>query len=368
MVRRPDLGYRDEGVNLSDPSVFDRVRRPFGEAIGLPRVAYRSLQFLYLEDEAIWTRDWVSVGTVHEIAAEGDILPFTLGYHGVHVQRMEDGSLEARFNMAQHGGCRMVPTQCQQGERTSCSFTSCGYSRDRGPITTGEGPDNTRTKYQYLGLRPERLHPVHVAQLGNLLFLNIDLGGTDSDLAGDLTLPAPVMRHNAVRAHRQWLEFDANWKFSGQMLARVDEMLTSSDRAMQGRRAASDGAQIAVQWIFPNLILLTQGAETCAITLQHTAITKTLFRIEILSDCPLDAERLAFWHKELLHAGTGAEALQDSIPSSASRDRGPDCAVDLIQDQIAAWWAHNALISRFVKMPQVDSDIPIFRNVEHYLI
>lgn len=368
MVRRPDLGYRDEGVNLSDPRAFDTVRQPFGTATELPRVAYRSLQFLYLEDEAVWTREWVPVGTIHEIPEKGDILPFTLGYHGVHVQRMEDGQLEARFNMAQHGGCRIVPTQCQQGERTSCSFTSCGYSRDRGPITDVAGQDDTRAKYQYLGLRPERLHPVQVAQIGSVLFLNIDPDGDASDLAGGMDLPAPVMRADAVRSHRQWLEFDANWKFSGQMLARVDDLSNSTNRVMQGHRRASDGTRIAVQWVFPNFVLLTQGGQTCAVTLQHTAITKTLFRVEILSDGPLADERLAFWQAELAQAGADAEAWQAVIPAEPARDAQTGTQTAPIQTEIAAWWAQNALITRFERMPQVDSDIPIFRNVEHYLI
>ncbi|CAN0593619.1 unnamed protein product, partial [Ectocarpus sp. 12 AP-2014] len=189
MVRRPDLGYSDEGITFSDPHAFESVCLPFGKATGLPRAAYRSLQFLYLEDEAVWTREWVPVGTAHEIPDEGDILPFTLGYHGVHVQRMSGATLEARFNMAQHGGCRVVPTQCQQGKRTSCSFTSCGYSRDRGPISKSEDQDDTRTMYQYLGLRPERLHPVHVAQVGPLLFLNIDPSGDKADLSSELEIP-----------------------------------------------------------------------------------------------------------------------------------------------------------------------------------
>lgn len=367
MVRRPDLGYRDEGLNLNNPRTFDTVRQTFGRATELPRVAYRSLQFLYLEDEAIWTREWVPIGTIHEIPDEGDILSFTLGYHGVHVQRMEGGHLEARFNMAQHGGCRMVPTQCQQGVRTNCSFTSCGYSRDRAPISKVKGQDDIRTKYQYLGLRPERLHSVNVAQVGSLIFLNINPNGVDAEMVSDLNLPEPVTRPDAVRAYRQWLEFDANWKFSGQMLARSDELLASSNRVMDGHRTALDGSQIDIQWIFPNLILLTQGAETCAIMLQHTAITKTLFRIEILSDSPFDEDRLAFWQCELMNAGAGAETLQDAIPANASCDPDSDIVADRIQYQIAAWWAHIALVSRFEKTPQMDSDIPIFRNVEHYL-
>jgi hypothetical protein len=368
MVRRPDLGYRDEGLNLSDPHTFDSVCLPFGEATSLPRVAYRSLQFLYLEDEAVWTREWIPVGTVHEIPGEGDILPFTLGYHGVHVQRMENGTLEGRFNMAQHGGCRMVPTQCQQGERTSCSFTSCGYSRDRGPISSVEGQEDTRTMYQYLGLRPERLHPVHVAQVGPLVFLNIDPSGDNVDLASELGLPQHLSSPTAVRVHREWLEFGANWKFSGQVLARTDALSGSSDRFMRGHRTALDGTEISVQWVFPNMILLSQGAETCVITLQHTAITKSLFRVEILSNGSPDADRMAFWQAELCNAGANAETLQQAIPASAARDVSSDVAAARQQHDIAAWWAHIALVSRFANMPQVDSDIPIFRNVEHYLI
>ncbi len=368
MVRRPDLGYRDEGLNLNDPRVFDPVRRPFGEARELPGLAYRSLQFLYLEDEAVWTRDWVPVGTVHEIPSEGDILPFTLGYHGVHVQRMEQDRFEARFNMAQHGGCRMVPTQCQQGERTSCSFTSCGYSRDRGPITGGTDQDDTRAQYQYLGLRPERLHPVQVARAGSLLFLNIDPGGGHPDPTGDLDLPAPVTRAQARRVHRQWLEFDANWKFSGAALGRVTKMLTSSGRVMTGHRPAADGSRLAVQWVFPNLVLLSQGQETCAVTLQHTAITKTMFRVEILSTGAFGADRLRFWQAELARAGATAETRQAAVPPRPVQADAAAAAPPPVQDNIAAWWAQTALVSRFDEMPRIDSDIPIFRNVEHYLI
>lgn len=368
MVRRPDLGYRDEGINLRNPRAFDSVCLPFGEATELPPVAYRSLQFLYLEDEAVWTREWVPIGTVHEVPGEGDILPFTLGYHGVHVQRIGGGMLEGRFNMAQHGGCRMVPTQCQQGERTSCSFTSCGYSRDRGPISKVEGQDDTRTMYQYLGLRPERLHPVHTAQVGPVVFVNIDPNGDETDLARELDLPEHLSHPGVERAHREWLEFDANWKLSGQTLAHVDALLASCDRFMRGRRPALDGTDMSVRWVFPNMILLGQGPETCVITLQHTAITKTLFRVEILSDGPLNADRLAFWQAELKHAGASAETLQKAVPKSAALDVSSDTQATRQQHDIAAWWVHIALVSRFASMPQVDSDIPIFRNVEHYLI
>ncbi|MBR9840539.1 MAG: Rieske (2Fe-2S) protein [Rhodobacteraceae bacterium] len=367
MVRRPDLGYGDEGLDFGDPASFEPQRREFGAARVMPRLAYRSLQFLYLEDEAIWTRAWIPVGSEHEITDEGDLLPFTLGYHGVHLQRMAEGRFEARFNMAQHGGCRVVPTQCQQGKRTSCSFTSCGYSRDRGPIQADEGREQTRLMYQYLGLRPERLHPVQVAQAGALLLLNIDpdpAGGVPQ-VAG---LPPQLTDPEAGRVYRSWTEGNANWKLAGQALARVDRIAAADPLHMTGHRAALDGSPLEVHWLFPNAVLLVSAGDCCLIVLQHTAIDQTMFRIEILSRHPLSDARQTFWEAVLSAARTRAEELQGAVPKKAALDL-PVAPSDLpVQTEPAAWWFQNALIDRVGAMPRVGSDVPIFRNVEHYLI
>lgn len=367
MVRRPDLGYGDEGLDFGDPVSFEPQRRDFGAARAMPRLVYRSLQFLYLEDEAIWTRSWIPVGSVHEIPGEGDLLPFSLGYHGVHLQRMAGGKLEARFNMAQHGGCRVVPTQCQQGKRTSCSFTSCGYSRDRGPIRADEGREQTRLMYQYLGLRPERLHPVQVAQAGALLLLNIapDPASGAHRAAG---LPPQLGDPEAGRVYRNWTEAGANWKLAGQALAGVDRITTADPLGMTGERAAQDGSRLEVHWLFPNAVLLVSAGECCLIVLQHTAIDQTMLRVEILSRHPLDAARQSFWDTELSAARARAEALQGEVPKKAALDVPVHVADLPVQTEPAAWWFQNALIDRIEAMPRVDSDVPIFRNVEHYLI
>ncbi len=367
MVRRPDLGYSDEGLDFADPDSFARQRRPFGEARTFPRAAYRSMQFLYLEDEALWTRAWIPVGTVHEIPGEGDLLPFTLGYHGVHLQRMSGGTFEGRFNLAQHGGCRVVPTQCQQGKRTSCSFTSCGYSRDRGPMPAGEGHDDQRTMYQYVGLRPERLHPVQVARRGALLFLNIDPDPRQEPPA-ETMLPPLVSRPDATRVHGEWIEFEANWKFAGEALAAVDTVTDATDEGLRGMRETDDGSQLDIRWVFPNAVILSTRIDACVVVLQHTAIGQTMFRVEILSDRPMTEDRLAFWRGELSTAGARAKRAQAKIPTKAALDPADPAVLMPIQEDPAAWWFQNRLIDRFATMPRVESDIPIFRNVENYLI
>lgn len=369
MVRRPDLGYQDEGLSLTDAATYAEACRDFGQALVLPHVAYRSLQFLYLEDESLWSRCWIPVGTRHEIPAKGDLLPFSLGYHGVHVQNMGEGRYAARFNLAQHGGCRVVPGQCQGGKRTACHFSSCGYSRDRGPISAQSPEGENGAMHQFVGLRPERLYPVQVGQLGALIFLNIDPdeGHEPAAMPVDpgLPLPATVASGTALRAHREWREFHSNWKFAAQSLADCDEVLRTGESWLSGRRTALTGQRISVLWLFPNLVILTSGAESCVTVLQHTAIGQVLFRSEILSESPVSPGRIAFWQAELQAAGTAAVALQNAVPVKPALD--PEDAAPALQRSEAALWGQKALVQRIVQMPALTTEIPIFKSVEHYL-
>ena len=72
-LRNPELGYFDEGMKLSDASVYASACRPFGLATTLPPVAYRSKAFLELENEKIWTRSWAVIGLLQQIPKPGEI-------------------------------------------------------------------------------------------------------------------------------------------------------------------------------------------------------------------------------------------------------------------------------------------------------
>src|SRR5436305_1887031 len=94
---RPDLGHRAEGLDLADPAFFADSLDPAAPRL-LPPAAYRTLAFAELEDDAVWTRSWLAIGLGAEIPAPGDLLPFTAGHHGLHVQRAAEGGLVGRFN------------------------------------------------------------------------------------------------------------------------------------------------------------------------------------------------------------------------------------------------------------------------------
>src|ERR1700742_470080 len=106
MMVHPDMGFVDGDVDLLNPDLYSDCGKPFGEASAMPRMAYLSDAFQQLENEKVWTRDWICIGSESQVANTGDLLPYTIGESAVHVQRAASGELIGRFNKAQHGGCR----------------------------------------------------------------------------------------------------------------------------------------------------------------------------------------------------------------------------------------------------------------------
>lgn len=272
-------------------------------ATGMHADAYRSLAFAKIEDDAIWTREWICIGVDEDIAGAGDLLPFTAGDHAVHVQRLAGGRLAGRFNLAQHGGCRVVPLQCRQGAKTSCSFTSCGHSRDRPPMPADETSQPSPQMYQYLGLRPERLLGVRVAVSGGFLFVHLDPAGPSFQTVDGL---APSGLASSRRDHG-WLEIEGNWKHVGQCMAAGKMAPKFSDRC-----ASFDGIddRVSATWCFPNLIVLRCAGSTCAVVLQPIALQRALCRISVYG-----ADLLSVWRERLLQRCASPCARADESDS-----------------------------------------------------
>lgn len=305
--------------------------------------AFRSLRMARLEDEAVWTRDWICIGTEHDVPDAGDLLPFTAGDHAIHVQRLVDGGITGRFNKAQHGGCRVVPVQCRQGTKTPCSFTSCGHSRDRMTIKASELGDATPEMHQYLGLRPERLLPVRVAQVGPLLFANLDPQGASIDeSARELCAALPALsQRDLTRGYVEWLEFDCNWKLAGQHLVAADGMPSPPGVSLLVAETTLKDLPAAAFWLFPNLLVLTALHEMCVVVLQPVSLTRTLLRISVLVDrgaTPLN------WSALVRQRAAAAVAAQMRMNCNGPADgalRGLD------DFDVTDEWLHGLLTSRF---------------------
>jgi hypothetical protein len=237
-----------------------------------------------------------------------------VGNHGVHIQRVE-GKLVGRFNKAQHGGCRSVPAQCQTGTKTKCSFTSCGYSRDRTVLSAKDVEQGSSLGGQYLGDRPERLLPIKVECWGPFIFINLD--PTSKSLSKYVKHLSKVIGktvNGKLRLVYQERDENAcNWKLMGRSVVenisipdvvdgyeKYDEESNQSPMetiksvslnenyeipnwklpALQG---ISDKAKSKAHliWYFPNLLLIQMPNYIYSVILQPTGIGLTLGRINL---------------------------------------------------------------------------------------
>lgn len=367
MSQRPELGYFDEGIDLTSKESYLGAVGKLGVATILPLVAYRSIAFSHLEDEQIWTRDWICIGTLHDLEHAGDLLPYTAGYHGIHVRREADGGLIGAFNQAQHGGCRVIPEQCQGGVKTSCSFTSCGYSRDQQPISIGESEQSDAAKHQYLGLRPERLFPVRVATDGPLVFVNLD--GAANDFRG---LPKHISKSlvdKDVREGVKWTEYECNWKMLAYRLLGLDEDPSEEDDVIFGR-----SGEFAATWCFPNLLLLEDANSYCVVVVQPTALNKTLCRMECFThknSSKGGAESsLENWADILEARGRDSELYVSSL---LARSRTVPAITHPqnelpVQSDFVGLWGQERLIERITAQARSDEELRLYGNVRNYLI
>lgn len=361
MLHRSDLGFQDEGQDLSSATFYADALGRFGEARVLPPVAFRSLRFSLLEDETIWTRDWICIGAEDEIPYDGDLLPFTIGTHGIHVQRVGN-LLKARFNKAQHGGCRAIPLQCQTGKKTKCSFTSCGYSRDRGAIPARDLGDDTPEMQQYLGLRPERLLTAHAARLGPLVFVNLDINPASNEAAfAELNEAGGFFKGNTGLSASGRLEFSANWKLLGQHLA-AGKLMSEDESDGWFLASTSIAAQPAlVAWLFPNVVLMRSGDETCVIVLQQTALGQTLCRYFVFGAAQDGAS--VFWEREieLRAAKASADHLETVRWGTNFRPETIGAALP-VQSDNQGLWMQRMLARRAVRAPSQPFSQPLYQH------
>lgn len=338
MSVHPDFRFIDAAVDLQAVELYAPSRLPFGMATRLPRRAYTSQIFQELENEAVWTRNWVCIGSVHEIELVGDLLPYTIGDHAIHVQRQQDGSLIGRFNKAQHGGCRSVPAQCRTGRKTKCSYTSCGHSRDRAVIPGSVLGETASLMGQYLGGIPERLLPVKLSVEADFIFANIDP-------SPDNMAEVPALAARGWRDHRQsvWREHRANWKLTGAHLV---------DTARTDERGALN--HVEATWYFPNLICLRTPNAMAAINLQPTATDQTVWRVSLSAAAGSETHEADY---EILTGLIDRAAALAELDQDEMQREDSDNAIETAE---AAWTFNQIIIDHLTRHQTAYWNAPMF--------
>jgi hypothetical protein len=265
-----------------------------------PAPPLASLRELTLEDERIWTRAWACVGVEQQIPAPGDLLPATVGHHGLHVQRTPDDGLRAAFNVLQHGSCWTIPAQCGHGHKTNCPYVSCAHSLDTDALPAENGAP-TREMRQFIGFNALKLALVPVQCVGPLLFVTLadPLPRLDEQL-GPLAATARLgFPRRLDHVARFWAELDCNWKLASDALfealgapdggGRLEERLvadtvvpateTSHDELWTAGAAAAleplapDGdGKIRLLRAFPNVVLALLPNHAAAVVVKPTRL------------------------------------------------------------------------------------------------
>lgn len=320
---QPMLGFHDGAHDLSDPALYEETRR---DGMTLPAFAYRSKAFADLEDEKVWTRSWSCIGYADRIPNPGDLYPFTVGQHGVHVQRQPDGSLKAHFNFAQHGGCRFVPRQCQTGKKTTCFYTSCGHSRDRDVVIANPDGSDTPEMYMFVGVNPLKLIPIHLATVGSLMFVNLDFDSAPLAAQWENEAPVPPSAGAPLTDHASQNDAGSAIKLGGltQLLSDASAHRTrhecelACNWKLAGKLAleALDAGEVtAIEWRYPNLVIARSDTMVIASILQPVAMNATRVITDVFTShvCALDDAVLAAVGPRLARLADTARALQRAI-------------------------------------------------------
>lgn len=329
-LRNPELGYFDEGLDLTSTKIYADLNLPFGEARDLPSVAHRSKVFSELENEKVWTREWVAVGLTQQIPNAGDLLPITIGFHGIHVQRNVDGTLSARLNRHQHGGCRFVPEQCRTGNQTKCTINSCNYTRDSDIIIADENGEQTDAMYKFIGLVPERLISVKCDTWGPFIFVNLDpesssLSKTIDNFSNHV---GNIFEQDWFLLEKKWVDFSSNWKSVGASLVANmvkghtnseieddinDSQIQFSHYIPTDERDCLSLRRGKISWLFPNLIMITSLDVIAVALLQSTGPSRCLVRGFILQRDATKKSGVDDWFNYLFSTKIVAEQMHQEL-------------------------------------------------------
>jgi phenylpropionate dioxygenase-like ring-hydroxylating dioxygenase large terminal subunit len=111
------------GMTIADPvaKLIENVKQPFTEARAMPSEVYTSDDFLKLELEHVFAKDWICVGRSSSLPDAGDYITYELAGQPIFVIRDKDGKLRAMSNVCLH---RMSTLLHGTG---SCKAIVCPY-------------------------------------------------------------------------------------------------------------------------------------------------------------------------------------------------------------------------------------------------
>jgi len=190
--------------------------RPTELAENLPGAAYTDPNFLQLEMERVFGRNWTYVGAGGEIPDAGDAIPLTLGEMPILLIRQRDGKVRAFHNVCRHRGPILVCEPLKKKSALVCPYHAWSYD------LTGE----LKRTPAYMGTDRLDSGPLDKSRMG-LVEIRCEVwhDGVFINLSGD----APPLGDVYAPLERRWSHHDlsllryggsarvqikANWKLA----------------------------------------------------------------------------------------------------------------------------------------------------------
>ncbi len=159
--------------SLLPPGAIEALRRPTGQAVGLPSPAYTSPAFLALEQELLFAPSWVYAGRAASLARPGDARPVEIAGQPLILLRGPSGEVRAFHNVCSHRNALILREPVSGRATITCPYHAWSYGLDGRLLRTPHigGQDHHECAgfdKQGLGLKPVRLDA-----WAGLLFVNL---------------------------------------------------------------------------------------------------------------------------------------------------------------------------------------------------
>ena len=186
----------------------ENVSQPFERARAMPKCVYSSEEFLQLELEHIFRKDWFCVGREDGLARPGDYLAFDLAGQPIMVLRDNDGKIRAQANVCRHRMSKIV--EGRGNTRTLvCPYHGWTYGLDgrlRGAPGMARNSDFDKSRYRLPQIRCE-------IWLGWVLVtLNPDAPQVAEHLAEVEAMIEDYAMQDYSQGFFEVMEWDTNWK------------------------------------------------------------------------------------------------------------------------------------------------------------
>ena len=198
--------------DTDSPTAVDLLRastdRPFEQALAMPPEVYNSQEFLDLEIEHVFSREWFCVGRADGLSKPGDYMACDLAGQPIMVLRDREGGLRAQSNVCLHRMSTLL-SGCGNAKAIVCPYHAWTYDLDG---TLRRAPAMERN--EGFSIEGRRLPRVRCEEWLGWVFVTLDEGAAPvaERLAEVGEMTAGYDMTNYTQTFFEEHVWDTNWK------------------------------------------------------------------------------------------------------------------------------------------------------------